>query len=354
MHCFFLGEADLSHEAISIAERRVDGPATGFMIQGSSTSMRVLQRVIAEIAPTDVPVLILGESGTGKEVVACEIHRLSLSKGLLVKVNCSSPNFDSLVDNGQRWANGWGNGHSNDTPTILFDEVSHLDRSRQNLLLNLLPDVGGSPSPGILRGRIIASSSRNLTEEIRNGSFREDLYFRLNGICLRLPSLRERKDDIPVLLSAFVTKYANLLGRQEPRIKGSTVDLLIRYAWPGNVRELENLARKIVILGDDELATSDISLEQNGRTSLFASPAPVQLGSPLPRSLKQAAREASRKAERQLILESLERTHWNRKRSARELQISYKALLYKLKQLGLDEMGSTAAEAPHPLVPQKE
>jgi two-component system response regulator AtoC len=172
---------------------------------------------------------------------------------------------------------------------------------------------------------------------MRAGSFREELYFRLNGICLRVPSLRQRKEDIPELLAAFLTKYANLLGRQQPPIKSSTLDLLIQHSWPGNVRELENIARKIVALGDDSLAVSDLAVSTVSRV-----PGKAMLnGSGVsPRPLKQAAREASRKAERQLILESLERTHWNRKRSARELQISYKALLYKLKQLGLDDGGN--------------
>jgi len=170
---------------------------------------------------------------------------------------------------------------------------------------------------------------------MRSGNFRDDLYFRLNGICLRMPALRQRKEDIPPLFAAFLNKHSNLLCRQQPRIKNSTMDLLLRHSWPGNVRELENMARKIVILGDDELAISDFALIMEAKP-----PIPPSIGGYThTRSLKQAAREASRKAERQLILESLERTHWNRKRSARELQISYKALLYKLKQLDLNGGG---------------
>jgi len=138
------------------------------------------------------------------------------------------------------------------------------------------------------------------------------------------------------LLAAFLTKYANVLGRQQPPIKSSTLDLLIQHSWPGNVRELENIARKIVALGDDSLAVSDLAVSAYNRVPGKS----ISNGNGSPRPLKQAAREASRKAERQLILESLDRTHWNRKRSARELQISYKALLYKLKQLGLDDGGS--------------
>lgn len=301
------------------------------MIPGVSASISLLQRVIAEIAATDIPVLILGESGAGKEAVASEIHRLSTRcTKPFVKFNCSAATFDWLL--GAALENGGNGAHARHDGTVLFDEVSQLDLEKQGLLLNLLPDGERAVPPGCLTSRIISTSTRDLTEEMRGGSFREELYFRLNGICLRVPSLRHRKEDIPPLLAAFLTKYADLLGRQRPSIKNSTLDLLIHHSWPGNVRELENIARKIVALGDDSLAVSDLAVNTGLRVpaKTFSNASGANS-----RSLKQAAREASRKAERQLILESLERTHWNRKRSARELQISYKALLYKLKQLGL-------------------
>jgi two-component system, NtrC family, response regulator AtoC len=304
------------------------------MIPGVSASISLLQRVVAEIATTDIPVLILGESGSGKEVIASEIHRLSTRRTRpFVKFSCSTSSFDWLL--GARSENGNGS-HAQLEGTVLFDEVSQLDLDKQALLLNLLPDGERAVSPGCLMARVISTSTRDLTEELGAGSFREELYFRLNGICLRVPSLRQRKEDIPELLAAFLTKYANLLGRQQPPVKSSTLDLLVQHSWPGNVRELENIARKIVALGDDSLAVSDLSVSTYSRVPGKT----LSNGGGSPRPLKQAAREASRKAERQLILESLDRTHWNRKRSARELQISYKALLYKLKQLGLDDGGN--------------
>jgi two-component system, NtrC family, response regulator AtoC len=326
----------LNGDAIFVTEKRPTEPAS-IMIPGVSASISLLQRVIAEIATTDIPVLILGESGSGKEVIASEIHRLS-ARGAkpFVKFSCSTSSFDWLL--GAGFENGGNGSYARLEGTVLFDEVSQLDLDKQGLLLNLLPDGERTVSPGCLMARIISTSTRDLTEEMGAGNFREELYFRLNGICLRVPSLRQRKEDIPELLAVFLTKYANLLGRQQPPIKSSTLDLLIQHAWPGNVRELENIARKIVALGDDSLAVSDLSVSTVGRVPGKSMSNGVG-GSPRP--LKQAAREASRKAERQLILESLDRTHWNRKRSARELQISYKALLYKLKQLGLDDGGNT-------------
>jgi len=322
----------LSGESISIAERGPEEPAINLMVPGISAAVCVLQRVLGEIASTDIPVLILGESGTGKEVIAYEIHRLSpRCQEPFIKFDCSSMSLDGLL--GGMGQNATNRNGGRQAGTILFDEVSQLDAGRQARLLNLLPN-GDRPSVGGLSSRVISTSTKDLTQEMHSGNFREELYFRLNGFCLRIPSLRQRKEDIESLFAAFIAKYAGLLGRQQPRVKSSTMDLLMDHSWPGNVRELENVARKIVVLGDDELAVSDLAVNGKAKSpdKSFSNG-----GNTNSLSLKQAAREASRKAERQMILESLERTHWNRKRSARELQVSYKALLYKLKQLGLDE-----------------
>lgn len=307
------------------------------MIPGVSTATSVLQRVIREIAPTDIPILILGESGTGKEVIASEIHRLSSHcDGTFVKFNCSRMSLDWLLGlEIQTTSVGRQNG------TVLLDEVSQLELAKQTLLLSLLPESESKASGNRLTPRVISTSTRDLGQEMRSGNFREELYFRLNGICLRIPALRQRKEDIPSLLAAFLSKHSNLLGRQQPQIKNSTMDLLLQHSWPGNVRELENVARKIVALGNDELAISDLAVNAEGKPPADSS----NCANTKVRSLKQAAREASREAERQLILESLERTHWNRKQSARELQISYKALLYKLKQLELEADKKPTANA---------
>jgi two-component system response regulator AtoC len=175
---------------------------------------------------------------------------------------------------------------------------------------------------------------------MKSGRFREELYYRINGVHLRLPPLRDRKEDIPALVEFFFKKYASLFERPEPNVSESTMSLLLRHSWPGNIRELENVARKIVALGDEHLATHDLTVE-NGTKAPDPLPDALKIpdhgSSRIPSgSLKEAARAASRLAERSMILNQLERTHWNRKKAARELQISYKALLYKLKQLGLD------------------
>ena len=335
------GVEDLSlNESIIVGELWRGELSVGLMVPGVSAAFGALQRVIAEIAPTDIPVLIVGESGTGKEVIASEIHRLSSHcKGPFVKFSCCSMSLDWLLSSATEVsASGT---HTRHDGTILLDEVSQLDLGKQSRLLDVLPDGQRTLPRRCLTSRIISTNTRDLAEEMRGGNFREELYFRLNGICLRIPSLRQRKEDIPPLFAAFLSKYANLLGRQQPSIKNSTMELLLQHTWPGNARELENVARKIVVLGDDELAIGDLAVDAQANGAAKAS---LDRAHANGRSLKQAAREASRKAERQLILESLEHTHWNRKRSARELQISYKALLYKLKQLGLDDGGNPRSQ----------
>jgi two-component system, NtrC family, response regulator AtoC len=310
-------------------------------VNGVSPSMRALDRVVADIAPTDIPVLLIGESGTGKEAVALEIHRHSQrSSGPFVKWSCSTLAWGSPLMDLPWGGKGTGGKGAANVGTLFLDEISQLEPSNQSRILTLLPDGDRVPSGRYLGARIISATTRNLEEEMWGGRFQQELYYRINGVCLRLPSLRNRKEDIPVLLDFFLRKYASLFNRQAPRLGSMTMDLLLQHAWPGNVRELENAVRKIVALGDEQLALSDLTV---GARVVMPEPAlPSATGSSKSngKSLKEAAREASRKAERELILKALDRTHWNRKRTARELQISYKALLYKLKQLNLDGIDS--------------
>ncbi len=176
--------------------------------------------------------------------------------------------------------------------------------------------------------RLVASTSRNLEKEIEAGKFRRELYFRISGVCLQLPPLRDRREDILVLLEHFLAKHAAELGREVPVVSEKDMEVLGTHDWPGNVRELENLARKIAVFGDARKAIEELR-EMPKLEPTFAE-------EPRSFSLKVAARAASRRAERDMISKALERTHWNRKRAAQELQISYKSLLYKIKQTGLE------------------
>jgi two-component system, NtrC family, response regulator AtoC len=294
-----------------------------------SAAMRELERVIVEIAPTDIPVLVIGESGSGKEAIARQIHKLSsrsdapFAKLVCATVTCQLAEkilcFDGKLQVVESLLNAG---------TIFLDEVTDLDLTVQPKLLHVLPDGGPVMAGHCLRARIVSSTARNPQEEIRQGRFREELYYRLNGVCLRLPALRHRCEDIPLLVEFFLLKYASLLKRPKPFLNARTMAKLVRYHWPGNVRQLEYAVKKLVALGDAEQAVQDL----DGSGSDIGS----RDGEVQRLSLKQAARAASRQAEREMILKALERTRWNRKRAARELRISYKALLYKLRQIGFD------------------
>jgi two-component system, NtrC family, response regulator AtoC len=166
------------------------------------------------------------------------------------------------------------------------------------------------------------------------GRFRSELYYRINGVCLRLPPLRDRREDIPLLVEFFLTKYAAQLGRPRPCLSPRTLQILGEHSWPGNIRELENVVKKIVALGDEQLATAELGAAAGETRKTDAA---VRHN----HSLKAAARAASREAERELIMKALARTRWNRKRAAQELQISYKSLLYKLKQIGFEDSEAT-------------
>jgi two-component system, NtrC family, response regulator AtoC len=310
----------------------------GLMVQedaafvgGISPAMQTLESVIGEIAPTNIPVLLVGESGTGKEMFANRVHRLSgHSEEPLARISCATTN--PAMFSGELGLNKNAKFEATRSPfgTVLFDEISELDSICQRNLLCALPEGDGEARSGLLKARVISTTSRNLDEEIRAGRFRSELYYRINGVCLRLPPLRERKEDIPLLAEFFLTKHATQLGRARPSVSPRTLEAFLDHAWPGNIRELENVVKKIVALGDEQLAIAELSFA----ASVPRRPEAIAVHS---HSLKAAARAASREAERELILKALTRTRWNRKRAAQELQISYKSLLYKLKQIGFDE-----------------
>jgi two-component system response regulator AtoC len=294
-------------------------------VPGQSLAIRSVNAVVVDVAHTDIPVLLTGESGTGKEVYARLIHRLSgLEDSLFKKLSCTALDASRLL--GQAQETLGLNSIDGRAGTVFLDGVDELDLGFQGVLLSLLPDGELKGGARQLGGRIISSTSHNLENKIEAGHFRRDLYFRINGLCLRLPPLRERKEDILTLLEFFLLKHAGEQRRKTPPLENDVMDVLTAYSWPGNIRELENVAKKIVALGDTEAALRDL------RNALLS---PPKLKQENHNSLKVAARAASRRTEKELILQALERTHWNRKRAAKELQISYKALLYKIKQVGI-------------------
>src|SRR5258707_5640136 len=287
--------------------------ATSTFVHGRSLAIQTLNTMVKEIAPTNIPVLLEGESGTGKEVYGRMIHRLSKSSDRpLTKVNCRALEQEeaitllkTLKQNGESTNNG--------LQTLFLDGIDELDLGSQKTLLSLLPD--GEPEDNCTGCvRTIASTSRNLDKEIESGRFRRELYFRINGVCLRLPPLRDRKEDILIFMQHFLAKHAAELGRETPMLSDKEKEFLQTRNWPGNVRELESLARRIVVLGDSRRAMEEL------REMPWMEPAHATDSRGF--SLKVAARAASRRIERDLIAKALERTHWNRKRAAQALQIS--------------------------------
>ena len=295
-------------------------------VEGLGQSMRSVETVIRELARSNVPVLVLAERGAGKQVTAERIHQMSERRQETFQVvGCAEVPEKQLTSH--------GNGHGLFAAgTVYLEEIVDLSPVCQKSLLAVLTDLEESDGRNGNWARLICGSSRDLEVEVKAGRFREDLYYRISGVCLRLPPLRQRKEDIPHLVSFFLEKYARDFQRPVPPLSVATRRLLQEYSWPGNIRELADVAKAIVILGDESLAMGGLrslltSSEKGGKENLV--------------SLKEASRAASREAERELILKALTRTRWNRRRAAQELRISYKALLYKLKQIGYQDHGAS-------------
>jgi two-component system, NtrC family, response regulator AtoC len=288
--------------------------------------MRVLERTVAQIAPTNLPILLVGECGTGKALLAQQIHQLSSRRGeLLVKAVCSALTGEKVAAYFDRSADA---GQDTGCPGTLFlQEISELSVESQRKLLYAIPEgdlasEGGGP-------RLISSTTVDVEAEAGAGRFRSELYYRLKGVCLHVPALRERKEDLPELCEVLLSKHATLQGRPRPSLDGNDLAILQQWSWPGNIRELENVIKQVVILSDPKQVLGDLLAGARGHVP----PAPATNGS----ALKAATRAASRQVEEQLILDALTKTRWNRKQAAQNLQISYKSLLSKLKQIGADK-----------------
>jgi two-component system, NtrC family, response regulator AtoC len=287
-------------------------------LESVSAGMRTVEAVIRELSQNDVPVLVVAERGSGKAAAAARIHALSSRAPQLFEV------YQGRDVNEEILASCAGRGG-----TMYLQEVGDLTAPAQKALARqiALSGAGEHRVP-----RFICGTSRELEPEVKAGKFREDLYYGISGVCLRLPPLRQRKEDIPILRDWFLSSAARDFGRDVPKLSPDTQNFFLDYNWPGNIRELKDAARAIVALGDETLA-------MGGLRSLLRRVDRGSSGEKI--SLKDAARAASREAEREIILQVLTRTRWNRRRAAQELQISYKALLYKLKQIGYEELGAS-------------
>jgi DNA-binding NtrC family response regulator len=389
-----------------------------------SPAMRRVRALVERIADTDVPVLLLGESGTGKEVIAREVHARSQRRNRpFIKVNCAALPGELLESELFGHERGAFTGATTEKPgkfeladqgTIFLDEIGEMAIRLQAKLLQVLQDeeffrVGGKKSVRV-DSRVVVATNRDLEREIELGNFREDLYYRLNVVAIRLPALRERPEDVVPLTDHFLKKYGRQYMSGVAELPPEVLRAFTEYEWPGNVRELENMVRRLCVLKDPTLVLDE--LRAGGRTPASAPslptsyagdgdvepPAPtvrapaaaggsvagasVQVLEMPPRgnvppaevpvnqvvppqryanpfdapqppppppsvpegemSLKDIGKRAAMLAEREAILAMLQRTAWNKRRAASKLRISYKALLYKIKECGIVDPRASA------------
>jgi two-component system response regulator AtoC len=331
-----------------------------------SGAMERVWALADRIADTDVPVLLVGESGVGKDVVARRIHATSRRASRpFVKINCAALPGELLESELFGHEKGAFTGAHAEKPgkfeladqgTIFLDEIGEMDPRLQAKLLQVLQDeefyrVGGK-RPVRVDARVLVATNRNLEAAIRQGTFREDLFYRLNVVTIRVPPLRERKEEIGPLVRHFVTKYRSRYQGGLEQVPPEVMERFHAYDWPGNVRELENLVRRLVVLRDPAMVLGELTPplrapQPPGTNGAVNAVRPGSLHAALPEDapLKDVARRAARIAEREAILRALVRTGWNKRKAAKRLQISYKALLYKIKDCEIVDPRDAAALA---------
>jgi len=385
-----LKQRQLTQEVASLREQ-LKRQSKYTMLFGNSEAMNEVRDLIEQVADTDVTVLIRGESGTGKELVARALHERSLRKDKpFVKVNCAALPTELLESELFGFEKGAFTGAIQHKPgkfefanhgTIFLDEIGEMSFPLQAKLLQVVQDgefsrLGGKADVQV-DVRLIAATNRDLETAVAQGLFREDLYFRLNVVTINLPPLRDRREEVPVLIDHFLKKYSVQYNRPHTSVSADLHRQLVEYNWPGNVRQLENLIKRMVVLGTEAPIVKELQqppapvpvrplvplsfpratapqpvmpppaavTPQRAPVAVAAGPAePVLAGGAMPFdvngsgsvSLKEIARKAAQDAERTLIQRMLTRTCWNRKEAAEILGISYKALLYKIKENGLD------------------
>jgi DNA-binding NtrC family response regulator len=323
----------------------------------ASPAMKKIRSQAALVANVDIPVLLLGESGTGKEVLARLIHKLSpRSHRTFLKVNCAAVPADLLESELFGYEAGAFTGANHAKPgkfelcnkgTILLDEIGEMPPLLQAKLLHVLQDQTfsrlGSRTLVKVDVRILAATNIDIPEALANKRLREDLYYRLNAFTMSLPPLRDRKEEIPILLKHFMSRMSESYARPPLPLSGPLMEACLRHSWPGNLRELSNFIKRYLVLGDETLAASELQPRPDGGGGIHAEVAgriPVS-GADSAGGLKSLSRNAKDEAEAEAIARALEETNWNRKQAAALLKISYKALLYKIRQYGIAQSRST-------------
>jgi two-component system, NtrC family, response regulator AtoC len=316
------------------------------IIFGFSSDMQAMRQRIEKISAANVPLLIQGESGTGKNLLAELVHKLSpWGKGPFVKVNCAAIPGTLLESELFGYERGAFTGAVDTKPgrvemarsgTLFMDEISEIELNIQSKLLHVLQDgqysrIGGQEDRK-LEARVICSTNRVPEDEIKAGRFRQDLFYRVSVMSIQVPPLRQRATDIGVLADYFLAVYNEKYGRQTKPLSVETMERMHRYHWPGNIRELENLIRRYVIVGTEDVISTELRENRQMVNSID-----IPLGGSI--RLKDVTRKAVRELERKIILRMLDSNQWNRRHVARALNISYRALLYKIREAGLPSRG---------------
>ena len=350
---------------------------------GTSPRMEEIKNTIEQVADTNATVLIRGESGTGKEVVARMIYGQSMRREKpFVKVNCAAIPHELLESELFGYEPGAFTGANRQKlgkfdqanfGTLFLDEISEMHPALQAKLLHVLQDgqfsrLGGKRDIAV-DVRVLAATNKFLEQAVARGSFREDLFYRLNVVTVHIPPLRDRREEIPVFLEFFLRKYSEFYGKQPPPFSEYAVTRMMEYTWPGNIRELENLVKRYVIVGNESQIIRELSIHKpimyseaaNSAPPAPAAPTHLDSQPPAPQisrfsgnskhlredrlSLLEIGRRAAMKAEREAIERVLLETRWNRRQAAKILKISYKALLNKLKLMEEQSTQSEQTEA---------
>lgn len=354
------------------------------LLFGMSDRMSKVQAVLDQVANTDITVLITGESGTGKELVAKALHKASdRANKPFVKVNCAALPRELLESELFGFEKGaftgahrrkFGRFEMAQEGTIFLDEISEMDMDLQSKLLHVLQEktffrIGGEREVKAAC-RILCATNKDLERMVEEKKFRRDLYYRVNVVNIVVPPLRDRKDDIPLLVEYFLKRYSHMYNRESPKVSPRLMEMFLNYSWPGNVRELENNVKRYIILGNEAQLIAEFQRKrENGRYGTVPDDTPADVRPAQPRfrgadcasthppayeetgdggrqgdsnpppvkaTLKEVSKIAQRNAEKEIIEKVLGQTRWNRRKAAQILDISYKALLYKIKECGLD------------------
>lgn len=334
MGCLLLSTSNLSHSASPLPPAEV--------IFGGSRVMSDIRRNVEKAAAAKIPVLLQGETGTGKEILARFLHDASpWASAPFIKVNCPSvpgPLFESELFGHEKGAftgaseTKVGRVELCNGGTLFLDEIGELDLGLQAKLLQLLQDghfcrVGGQKERCV-HARIVCATNRPLQQAAQCGAFRADIFYRISGLSLELPNLRQRNSDIPMLVEYFLQKYSRKYGRVVPPISGPLLRRLRDHHWSGNIRQLENLIHQYVVFESEQPIYSSLESDND-----LAVPVDVPCNPAL--GLKEAIQQAVKPLQRRIILQALEANGWHRGLAARQLRISYGALLYKMKESGL-------------------